>query len=61
MVTHVQQITGYDQAAAEVKKVDGIVVTGGQDINPDLYGEEHSPCWRTTTRSGTSATPLTTI
>lgn len=60
VVTHVQQITGYDQAAAEVKKVDGIVVTGGQDINPDLYGEEHSPCWRTTTRSGTSATPLTT-
>ena len=43
VVTHVQQITGYDQAAAEVKKVDGIVVTGGQDINPDLYGEEHSP------------------
>lgn len=43
VVTHVQQITGYDQAAAEVKKVDGIVVTGGQDINSDLYGEEHSP------------------
>lgn len=43
VVTHMPQITSYDQAVAALKDVDGIVMTGGEDINPDLYGEPHSP------------------
>lgn len=43
VATHLPQLTGYDEAAAALKRVDGIIVTGGEDINPDLYGEEHSP------------------
>lgn len=43
VVTHLPQITSYDQAVSALKNVDGIVVTGGEDINPDLYGDEHSP------------------
>lgn len=43
LVTHVNQLTGYDQAVAELGKVDGLIVTGGQDINPALYNEEASP------------------
>lgn len=42
VVTHLPQITGYDNAVDALRRVDGIVVTGGEDINPDLYGEEHS-------------------
>ena len=43
VVTHLPQITSYDDAVNALKRVDGIIVTGGEDINPDLYGEEHSP------------------
>lgn len=43
VVTHMPQITAYDQAVTSLKSVDGIVMTGGEDINPDLYGEAHSP------------------
>lgn len=43
VVTHLPQLTGYDQAVQALGTVDGIVATGGEDINPDLYGEEHSP------------------
>ncbi len=43
VVTHLPQITRYEQAVSALKSVDGIVVTGGEDINPDLYGDEHSP------------------
>lgn len=43
VTTHLPQITNYDEAVNALKRVDGIVVTGGEDINPDLYGEEHSP------------------
>ncbi|MCI9567094.1 MAG: C26 family cysteine hydrolase domain-containing family [Lawsonibacter sp.] len=43
VVTHLPQITSYDQAVKALERVDGIIVTGGEDINPDLYGEEHSP------------------
>lgn len=37
------QITSYEDAVEALKTVDGIIMTGGEDINPDLYGEEHSP------------------
>lgn len=37
------QITSYAMAQTVVASVDGIVVTGGEDINPDLYGDKHSP------------------
>ena len=43
VVTHLPQITSYDQAVDALAQVDGVVVTGGEDINPDLYGEEASP------------------
>ena len=43
VVTHLPQITSYDQAVDAIGAVDGVVVTGGEDINPDLYGEEASP------------------
>ncbi len=43
VVTHIPQITGAEDAATAIHKVDGIIVTGGEDINPDLYGEEPSP------------------
>lgn len=43
VVTHLPQITSYDQAVDALAQVDGIVVTGGEDINPDLYNEEASP------------------
>ncbi|MEA4932032.1 MAG: gamma-glutamyl-gamma-aminobutyrate hydrolase family protein [Lawsonibacter sp.] len=37
------QITGRAEADAVVSGVDGVIVTGGEDINPDRYGEDHSP------------------
>ena len=43
VVTHLPQITSYDQAVDALAQVDGIVVTGGEDINPALYNEEASP------------------
>ena len=43
VVTHLPQITSYEEAVEALKRVDGIIVTGGEDINPDLYNEEHSP------------------
>ncbi len=43
VVTHLPQIKDYDGAVAALERVDGVLVTGGEDINPDLYKEEHSP------------------
>lgn len=43
VVTHMPQITSYDQAVSALGTVNGIVMTGGEDINPDLYGEKASP------------------
>ena len=43
VTTRMPQITTYEQAVAALGKVDGIIMVGGEDINPDLYGEEHSP------------------
>ncbi|MGE4275646.1 MAG: gamma-glutamyl-gamma-aminobutyrate hydrolase family protein [Lawsonibacter sp.] len=37
------QITTDEDAIAALAQVDGVIMTGGEDINPDLYGEEHSP------------------
>ncbi len=37
------QITSAEEAAEVVYKVDGMIVTGGQDINPDLYGDDAHP------------------
>jgi gamma-glutamyl-gamma-aminobutyrate hydrolase PuuD len=43
VTTRMPQITSYDDAVSALTKVDGIIMVGGEDINPDLYGEEHSP------------------
>lgn len=37
------QIFSAEDAAEYVLMVDGLIVTGGQDINPELYGEEAHP------------------
>lgn len=37
------QISNLEDAKAAVNAVEGIIVTGGEDINPDLYGEKHDP------------------
>ncbi len=43
VVTHIPQLTSKEDAVNALKRLDGVIVTGGEDINPDLYGEEHSP------------------
>ncbi len=37
------RIAGRGEADVVASQVDGLIVTGGEDINPDLYKEEHSP------------------
>lgn len=37
------QITTQEEAATALSQVNGVILTGGEDINPDRYGEEHSP------------------
>ena len=42
VVAHIPQITDEATAKTAVGNVDGVIVTGGEDINPALYGDEPS-------------------
>lgn len=39
-VVFLNEMKSIDQAKEEISKVDGVVVTGGDDLNPALYNEE---------------------
>ena len=40
---YLPQVTGAEDARALLKKLDGVLFTGGVDINPALYGEKQTP------------------
>ncbi|WP_273497973.1 gamma-glutamyl-gamma-aminobutyrate hydrolase family protein [Peptoniphilus rhinitidis] len=42
-VVFLKEMTSLDEAKEDIKKVDGVVVTGGDDLNPALYNEEPIP------------------